>query len=120
MVYQTCVVIWVLLFLYKTSLVDDLSDHNTTQPITQPNHSPNSPAKEQPSQPAASSLKDDTALKKLQRKSEAKMENLVEGGHKWIQNLMSHEEKPAWSKLSYNHWPTLLGYYNISLEGRWV
>ena len=120
---QTCVVIWVLLFLYKTSLVDDLTDNNSTQPLPAVKSLQNPLGKgDALSAGAGHSFKDAAPEAKAapQKKPEAKMENLMEGGQKWLQNLMSHEEKAQWNKLAHNHWPTLLGYYNISLEGRQV
>ena len=32
---------------------------------------------------------------------------------------LHHTEPELWRHLSHNHWPTLLGYYNISLPGRY-
>ena len=35
-----------------------------------------------------------------------------------LKMLLVHEDGETWKKLSYKHWPTLFGYYNISLQGK--
>jgi len=35
-------------------------------------------------------------------------------------NPVEHKDLEMWKQLSYNHWPTLFSYYNISLYGRSV
>lgn len=86
-VLMACVVLWVLLFVYKTSLVDEEG------PLPDP-----APGRaEEARGPRA---------------------RVVEEGQRWIQQLVGREEK--WTRLAHNHWPTLLGYYNISLEGRYL
>ena len=32
--------------------------------------------------------------------------------------LVQHDDSQLWQKLYFDHWPTLFGFYNISLLGR--
>ena len=34
--------------------------------------------------------------------------------------LLEHADMEPWRKLSYQHWPTLFSYYNMTLEGRFL
>ncbi|ELU06614.1 hypothetical protein CAPTEDRAFT_96666 [Capitella teleta] len=106
---MTCVVIWVLLFVYKTSLVDEVSDNNSTSTT----------ATLTPPMQDQGHAKLDLEVHKADLGKNVR-DTIMGEGQKWIQTLISHEERGPWSQLSHSHWPTLFGYYNISLEGRYI
>jgi hypothetical protein len=91
----------VLLFVYKTSLVDEVSDTNTTTLAP--------PGQGQPKLDLEG-----------HKSGKVMRDKIMEEGQRWIQTLVSNPDHGQWSRLSHNHWPTLFGYYNMSLLGRYI
>ena len=99
--------VWILLIVCKTGLVEyvdnDLpeleTDNMATMRVTpeEQNYRPYTQTKHD---------KDEHFVPHDNHRSEAAMA------------LLQHDNLEPWKDLSHMHWPTLMGYYNVSLLGR--
>jgi len=102
------VVVWILLLVYKTGLVEQIDE---LHPV------PNSALLESAVENGAGEGKSDEAswpLKDARDAAEAR-----NTGSTGTVGASSYENQgELWKNLSPNHWPMLFAYYNISLTGR--
>ena len=58
----------------------------------------------------------------MERKSEDKQQTSVDEKEavKHGSLLVAHHDMESWRHLAHTHWPKLLGFFNISLRGRYV
>jgi len=101
---QFCVVVWIVLIVYKTGLVEDTEDLNGLLKFN-------------------GSESSDTASDKWSKEfgSAARDgKDLVSdtAGGIGLTGLLAHDTFELWKGLTPNHWKTAFGYYNISLRGR--
>ncbi|ESO96220.1 hypothetical protein LOTGIDRAFT_239368 [Lottia gigantea] len=103
-----CTFVWIVLIFYKTGLVDKLTNQN--HPTVSP-----------PTSTADSLLKDE--MMDLPTTKFAN-EGLWGMGRAFVYDDLigpvEHTELELFNDLSYDHWPTLFGHYNISLFGHYV
>jgi len=107
---QLCVVVWILLIVYKTGLVEQIDD---LRPVSNGVSSSESSVQDGAGRSRADEsswmMKDAVASDA----ASAASNGVVGGtGHE------NHDE--LWRSLSQNHWPVLFAHYNISLTGRCV
>lgn len=106
---QVCTIIWIGLIVYKTGLVEHLT--NTTQGvnITYPKHHNEkaSHSNEQVHRVEVQGSKDEISWSWAGSGEDDKAVRPVE-----------HTDLELWKQLSYSYWPTLFSYYNISVYGR--
>jgi len=103
---QLCVVVWILLLVYKTGLVEQIDELRP-------------PLSNGASMTDASVLDNSVGRGRSDDASWMTRDaaDLTATGNNGILTVAgSHEE--LWKSLSPNHWPTLFAYYNISLTGR--
>ena len=107
-----CTVIWIGLIVYKSGVLEHLSNpsHLHTKNISQ-------------NTPQEVPLKEELSVKEG-RKSPSTAASQSSSSW-WFQGelvdpegAVRHSEVELWQDLSYKHWPTLFGYYNISLYGK--
>ena len=98
---QLCVVVWILLLVYKTGLVEQIDDLRPVPGTTAASVAEN----------GHSRLKSDEVSWSARDTTEATMTG---GG---VGQELAEE---LWKGLSPGHWPTLFAYYNISLTGRFA
>jgi hypothetical protein len=108
------VVIWIVLLLYKTGLVEHLARLNATLEELAPHfiHHP-LPEKDQHQTWAPDAEILPSELIDHQRV----LDDDVVPVYAPPPHL-SHTDGQLWEKLSHNHWPALLGVYNMSLFGK--
>lgn len=99
------------MLVYKTGIVEHLTETNFTDSLDDSNNG------------GFLSVPYDKAQENLHSwaESDAKAGHDVDlNGDSYLNSkaLIYHEDPEQWRRLSHSHWPTLLGYYNISLLGR--
>ncbi|XP_062599956.1 sterol regulatory element-binding protein cleavage-activating protein-like [Saccostrea cucullata] len=108
-----CTVIWIGLIVYKSGVLEHLSNphHSNTKNISQDSTGHVSPNEK------LSSVGD----------KEGPSTTGQTASSWWFQGelvdpegVVRHREVELWQQLSYKHWPTLFGYYNISLYGKFI
>ncbi|KAK2173041.1 hypothetical protein NP493_908g00028 [Ridgeia piscesae] len=113
---MACVVIWIALIVYKTGLVDHLTGTNTTQLDDLGGSSSNSHPSLKPFEKF--SRPQDWMERKLEDKQQTSVDEKEAVKHG--SSLVAHHDMESWRHLSHTHWPKLLGFYNISLRGRYI
>ncbi|KAK7488750.1 hypothetical protein BaRGS_00020047 [Batillaria attramentaria] len=114
---MVCTVIWILLILYKTGLVEQLANLEDTSisPHSgpQPHHAWN----------------DQSLTERLLERGEEDGIPVTGLGMGWGRGgveeslevgLVEHTQLETWRGLSHKHWPRVMALYNISLMGRYV
>ncbi|KAJ8314345.1 hypothetical protein KUTeg_008906 [Tegillarca granosa] len=113
---EACTVIWISLIIYKVGLVQHIT--NTTnasmkiQDVTKLEKSV--PSDTEVSKHVSHSSKKDNDPKNTQ--TQFSWKSFDEDA----EDIILHKTTELWKELSYKHWPTLFGYYNISLVGRYI
>ena len=109
---QICVVIWILLIVYKTGLVEDPEEADTSF-----NGALNVAGSSSDRSGELSGGWDTS-------KDSATNSSVLNTADDWLRSLgngaVLNENIEPCRKLSSNHWRTLLSYYNISFMGRCV
>ena len=107
---QLCVVVWILLLVYKTGLVEQIDD---LRPVS---NGASLDSSVQDGSGRGRSSEPSWMLKDSRETADSKVtasNGNVPGG--------SHENQDElWKSLSPNHWLMLFAYYNISLTGRYL
>ncbi|CAH1788116.1 unnamed protein product [Owenia fusiformis] len=105
---MVCTVIWITLIVYKSGLVEHIIQISYSSAADN------------------TSILHSTILKFIQQPTLDGLKGEVDAAEtvaKFTHKdtlLVKHEDYETWKKLSYMHWPTLFGYYNISLAGRYI
>ena len=105
---------WILLIVYKAGLVDHFTFSNSTSFVDDHTAYTFSSSHHEGAASAHHSLAENGMLG---------MRDWIMGGvneEQQIQNILQHKDTKLWTQLSPMHWPTLLGYYNITLLGKSV
>lgn len=129
LIEQVCTVIWIALIMYKTGLVEKLaaaSESLTVQPVPGPASNLESVLK------GAGAGGGGTVRGGPASTGPTGAGPTGPTGPQWpheaehLHNVPKEEEQSTehsdlelWRHLSFKHWRTLLGYYNISLSGRY-
>lgn len=92
---QVCLIVWMMIIVYKSGIVNRMVKLSAASGYT--------------------GLF--TLVEQFLRQN---MTGNSEGGDVPTWSLVQHDEAHVWQKQYYDHWPTLFGFYNISLLGRYV
>ncbi|XP_048754317.2 sterol regulatory element-binding protein cleavage-activating protein-like [Ostrea edulis] len=106
-----CTVVWIGLIVYKSGVLEHFSNpnaQNATQDSTQQAVPPAEELSRVGSREGQSTVRQSSRSWWFQGE-------LVDP-----EGAVKHREVELWQDLSYKHWPTLFGYYNISLYGKFI
>ena len=111
---QACTVVWIVLLVYKTGIVEHLTQTNLTDTFEDINGAS-----------FASSIdklfSQDSSNTHTWSDQDLKIHNEFGiNGDGYLNSILYHEDREMWKRLSHTHWLTLLNYYNISMQGRYV
>ena len=133
LVLQAFLIIWIVLVVYKTGLIEHFTDSNVTEKFLQSHPQPQSATLERlmgrdyvPNVPnqADPSISEDRALlggdPSLNEDGILPVEGISEVDDLAGQALVQHKVLESWRSLSHLHWNTLLGHYNQSVRNRYV
>lgn len=99
--------VWIILIVFKTGLVEYVDPDPLEQDAEHISSTMDAPV-----------FHPFTEAEPLNEQRQSVQEDPPHEESKWTASLVQHDNLEPWKDLSYMHWPTLMGYYNVSLLGR--
>ncbi len=125
--FSLCMIVWISLFVYQTSLLDTIFKRPSFNPFPVPSSNPSQTTNDTSLAVNISAIfADESLLSPSQPQQEYQMSPPKEQKEQErktpavFKRLLHNTVVEPWEKLPYTHWPMLFGLYDISVYGRLV